>query len=305
MAEQRQSNIFYYYLIFLLMGYLLSSNVIYAANLEGIVYDSGYYGDTEIINYRELPYPEGDEICPHADDECGLTIRYCEQDLHYTYRWVKTFSPDNTYTLCDEWEFLNDVLRKVNDSCHLCEQTYPPYSWANCLTYSYSPYNPPIVFRTGEVNYTLCFVPSLEMISEAQQCGISLTQKMVGTHIDSSDSSHTFVIDCDGERVVKLLRVETNEHGVTMTSEGPISGDEFKLNGHSPSEIVPLYYYYYESSCSSAFVYTWSGKAVWEIPINKRCGDSITLTPSIATGHGSVSISDIKTISKCIFDPEN
>lgn len=304
MAEQRQSNIFYYCLIFLLMGYLLSSNVIYAANLEGIVFDSGYDDETETMNYSKLPYPDGDQSCSH-NEECGDILRYCEQDYHYSHREGRTFSPDNTYTYCSWWETFNHILRVINDGCVQCEFTHQPDSWQSCFTQPYYPSNPPVLLRAGTVNYTLCYDPTPWQVSEAQQCGISLTQKIVGARIDSGDSSHTFVIDCVGDRVAKLLRVESNARGhrVTITSEGPLSGSEFQLNGYPPSEIYPTSYE--EFSCYNDFVNTWHGNLVWEIPINKRCGDSITLTPSLTTGHGHAGISNIKAISKCIFDPEN
>lgn len=135
----------------------------------------------------------------------------------------------------------------------------------------------------GSVRETISVHPNWYLTA----CALcSLPFEYGGFIASSGESSLTLTIDCQEEKTVKILYIKAEGF---IISETQPTGMEFLINGFSPSSVYPedVYQDFYK-------VYAWSGILKWKIPIDKKCGENITITPSVAGGYGQVGIKSIK-----------
>lgn len=139
-----------------------------------------------------------------------------------------------------------------------------------------------------------------ETVSVTDCTGCSLPP-LGGFNTQSGESALTLTIDCQEDKTVKLLYIKAEGF---IISEAQPTGMEFSINGFPPSSVYPEDSDYYDLYK----VYLWSGVLKWKIPIDKKCGENIIITPSVANGYSQVVVNSIRAID-CevevdVFPPE-
>jgi hypothetical protein len=111
----------------------------------------------------------------------------------------------------------------------------------------------------------------------------------------SGESSYTFRVKCEGEKIARLLKIQSDIKMLMSETLPSLKG--FLINGYPPTRIYQGIVMYNE--CDR--VYFSQGTLIWDIPINVRCGENITITPSLTTGYGMPQPATINYV-KAIFD---
>ncbi len=108
--------------------------------------------------------------------------------------------------------------------------------------------------------------------SEAQECGAPPFY-VSSSLIDEDTSLFKFIIDCQGAKTTKQIRVFSQNVSFLSPADKPIT--DFKINGISP-------------------VFVPEG-VEWVVPFVGKCGDTVTLSPSVTIGGiGNAPINAIK-----------
>jgi hypothetical protein len=203
-----------------------------------------------------------------------------------------TFSPNTINpwnfreTLCEKrTEIQNDIIYKGYDDsghtgvCVTVENSYP-YSEDFCSDTTFNDLN--ISIKSGSINEDISCPDCLP----CESCS-GILPPTIGSNTLNAASSYTFVLNCQGQMNAKLLTIYLPNVIVIAKSEP--TGNEFLINGLPPSSISQ-WSLDYNSFWKE---YTWKGLLYWEMTINGKCGDKITLTPLLTTGFGIGSISSI------------
>ncbi|MBI4698668.1 MAG: hypothetical protein HY758_07115 [Nitrospirae bacterium] len=103
-----------------------------------------------------------------------------------------------------------------------------------------------------------------------------------GTSTVASLETLTFILACKKPYIGKLLYIKGDAfypRSSWISAEILPDGSEFLINGISPSNIIQTSFSTY-NPCND-HIFTWAGYLYWYIPINVKCGEKITLTPSM------------------------
>ncbi|HEX9019681.1 MAG TPA: hypothetical protein VF903_00310 [Nitrospirota bacterium] len=112
------------------------------------------------------------------------------------------------------------------------------------------------------------------------------------TTTESGESSLNLKLKCQDDKVKRVTLQITGHLFISSATE--IHGDDFLINDQPPDAI------YSENAKydSSSHIYNWNGQVRWDvhIPENKRCGDKVIATPSLAHGYGELNVDEIRTV---------
>ena len=261
--------------------------------LDGVELESGY------ISY--FKHDDWNTVSPGSQCDCcsngraGLWKGEGTEDFYVTL----TYSGQSYYKVC-----YTDIVNSDRTALYML---YPPEGGYICTSCAQ-----PFFYNSGEIcsdynekfdtifisagsvtkrNY-LNYPPNI--LNYYEMCSLPPPPSYRGYSILGEDSSYTFRIKCEGEKIATILRIEAR---VLIISEGEPSGKEFLINTISPFYTQKIGMGYSESER----LYYWGGWLKWDIPIYKRCGESITVTPSLISGYG-YTISYPDSLIKAIFD---
>lgn len=169
--------------------------------------------------------------------------------------------------------------------------------------------DPPHTFSTSDDTGLRCvnYIPYLEIWSGSNGCTHSADEihrcygacgapNPHGSRVSNSESSLTFKLICQSIGMGMLLHIKAHS-SVTVTNQ-VASGNNFLLNGYSPTVASETR----SSGPGFCDYYSWAGYLEWVIPINIQCGESITLTPSIANGSVRAAIHSVRAIPRTCLD---
>lgn len=261
---------------------IVFSNNVTSAYLEGLSFESGYmkfHLHQEYLNIEVYGGSGGGLFyCPSGSWLCeSFNVR--DWDLTWTYS-------QQGIELCSQDIRKSDF--KVYMDCNLISSSRFDDTGVQCNRVYED-----LILRGGLVRKS--YIGSYYgwgycdgyCLGKYESCGLQPPPDYRGYGDGKGESSYTFRLNCQGEISGGILKIGT--YFAFIPSETEPSGQEFLINGVSPVGI-------YSSSVSYnqwENVYEWRGDLYWEIPVSGRCGETVTLTPSLTKGYGYAEISYI------------
>jgi hypothetical protein len=252
---------------------IVFSNNAASAFLQGLSFESGYMKhrlQQEYLNTNLgglvwmwlFDCPLGSYICESYNiRDWNLTWTYSQQGIEFCSQDIKKSDFKVYNANCDLWTFprFDDTgVQCRSDSVGLIlrggfvRKTY----YGNCALYSVCP-------------------------ERYESCGLPPPPDYLGYGDGIGESSYAFRLSCQGEIRGGVLKIRTYPAFIASETTQPL-GQEFLINGASPVGIYPSGTGYN----STENVYEWRGELYWEIPVNGRCGETVTITPSLTKGYG-------------------
>ena len=258
-------------LLFLLCS-LFNNEALAASKLEGVKLESSSINTS---GHGDITSPE----CVTS----STVVRHRVID-EYTTSTINSYNSQYLSRDCRKKTELYDISVYWSDCSFRGTDSTSRDDGENCNEATIDRTNLTLALIGGSVRVTVSVSPNWYLTVCASLC--SLPFEYGGYIAKSGESSHTFTIDCQEDKTIKLLYIKAEGF---ITSETQPTGMEFLINGFSPSSIYPEDIY---SDLNK--VYVWSGVLKWKIPIDKKCGENITITPSVANGYGQAVIKSIK-----------
>ena len=269
--------------------------------LDGVELDSGYRNSSyhDEVSGLSSESTGGSTICGNND---GFIIAFTEWDIVWDKSDNWTFKQQGLYNRClrSSGSGSGTLYGKESlsdESCSSCPRSFSEDGGLRCLDVKSDLIRLVAGFVT-ERGDTRCSQDQ-KCIDTFGACGIQVSPDTIlgrSYSTQKGDSSYTFRIKCEGEKTASILRIEAKD--VMLTSENQISGRDFLMNGSRPSYIREIYSGYWENYR----VYYWMGALSWDVPIYKRCGESVTVLPSLTSGYGDVKVDSVKAIFDCPVD---
>ena len=109
---------------------------------------------------------------------------------------------------------------------------------------------------------------------------------------ETGEGSYVFKLECGENQVGRLLKITGNGY---IMSETAVKPEDFMINGERPTQLN-LRDDIEPTGFRENNVYFWNGTLTWNIYINNRCGDTLTIIPSLATGFASFNFTAISVM---------
>lgn len=271
-------------LVFMGCLILFSSETLASTYLEEVELDSGYRNYHRHRDYIDVDAPPC-EIIGYFD-ECGSMLPFFSE-AHIIDDWnvMHTHAQQGLYGFsvrnCGQEVGKSDYKVYGADDCRVCSFSTSRDSGMQCYNYQTTE----LIMESGFVRKNNCPGCYEDAVRAYGYCGLQ-PPGPGRYYTEDAQSSYTFRVTCQ-EETMKWLYIETS---AGITSAAQPSGGEFSINGVSPTEINQRYVGYDE--CGE--VYYWGGELKWHIPA--KCGETVTLTPSLTTGYGYASILSVRPI---------
>lgn len=242
---------------------LIIPNNCFATYFDGVKLDNGYYKNTKVTKMNGV-------------------------DVHF-YGYDSVCATDHSIdTTVDTWTYNNKSYQFDATSVEDIHIEYRPTAIGD------SPFCRGILADNPNQDITKIYNWSVwsALLLEAGSVHNNNTQS---SYTYNTQSSYTFKLNCVGGKRGISLHVESERASVsppsTANENTRLSGKEFLLNG-----IPPTYYY------PALGGWDWVGELSWDIPIDKGCGESVTIVPSFINPDfiGSATINVVRAIfSSC------